>query len=223
MARMKHGPYGPIEGRLGNTVVYIRLGQPVVRSLPRTKKRKKKGTVAQVAARARFAIVTEFIGNINSFTNAGFKLKAQSLIGKTAQNMAMSANLKDVIIGEYPDYQIDYSKVLVAEGDLSLPSTPQVELIDQTLKFTWDLDPNSNYDERTSQLMALAYLPARKQAFYLLGNASRYIGEGSMEIDISRANSQGAVNGNSIEIYMAFVSQDRERISNSIYLGSLAF
>lgn len=219
MARIKHGPYGPIEGRLGNTVGYIRLGQPVVRMMPRKPKRKKKGTEAQIAARARFGLVTEFIGNVNSFTNAGFKLKAQSLIGKTAQNMAMSANLYDVVVGEYPDYQLDYSKIRVAEGDLSLPANLKVTLTDNILKYTWDIDPNLDYSDRMSQLMVLAYLPGKKKAFYLLGAANRYKGEESLEVQLSTKDFSAEMKTLGIENYVAFVSQDRERISDSLYLG----
>ncbi|MES2827582.1 MAG: DUF6266 family protein [Bacteroidota bacterium] len=219
---MKHGPYGPIEGRLGNTVGYIRLGQPVVRMMPKKLKRKKKGTEAQVAARTRFALVTDIISSINAFTNAGFKLKAKSLIGKTAQNMAMSVNLKNVVTGEYPNYQIDYTKLQVAEGDLSLPVNPTVVLEGNILKYNWEINPYLNYVEKTSQMMVLAYLPALKKAYYLLGTASRYGGEGSLEIPLSKKTNDGKVVDLAIECYMAFVSQDRERISNSIYLGQVA-
>ncbi|RZK79630.1 MAG: hypothetical protein EOO92_08970 [Pedobacter sp.] len=216
MARMKHGPYGPIVGKVGNTVGYIRLGQPIVRTVPSSPKRKKKGTLAQQAARKRFSLVTGFIGRINRFTNISFKVKAQTQVGKTAQNMAMSANLKNIIVGEFPDYEIDYSKALVSEGGLSLPANAQVELVGKQLKYTWDVNPYDNYTEKFSEVMMLAYFPGSKKVNFDLGGAKRYKGVDVLDIHF-RSDEDTFV-----EVYMSFVSADRESVSNSIYLKRMA-
>jgi len=214
MARMKHGPYGPIVGKLGGSVGYIRLGQPLVRALKH--QTHKPPTEKQLAARARIALVSGYISSVNIFTNISFKPKSRQTIGKTAQNMAISANMASAISGAYPDYVLDGTKLVLSEGKLDLPAHCAVELSDKSLRFNWSGGSDRGFPYAVDQVMMLAYFPESGRSTFVPGGATRSAGEdllplGGVDIEETYA-----------ETYIAFVSNDRENVSNSLYLGTVA-
>lgn len=216
---MKHGPYGPIEGKIGNTVAYIRLGQPILRMIGHPTN--KPSTPKQLAARARFALVSEFINTLNLVTNVGFKMKALQTIGKTAQNMAMSANLNYVVDGEYPNYSLNYSAVKLSEGTLTLPENIHVEREGDRLKFSWDTDKNWDYLISSARVMMVAYLPDTKKISYTTSGNTMSSGGDELRVFPSLNPLPGGKKDSAIEVYIAFASIDRENTSDSAYLGRI--
>jgi hypothetical protein len=217
MARMKHGPYGPITGKLGNTVGYIRLGQPVLRMIkhPTTKP----ATPKQEAARARLRLVSGFIKMVNHFTNISFKPFSRRFIGKTAQNMAISANLQSAVAGEYPDYVLDGSKLILSRGGMQLPENCAVELAGENLRFSWTGDHTIGFPYSTEQVMMLAWFPESGRAVYLAGGARRTAGEDVLALQPG-FNDTGLTE-TYVEAYIAFVANDRTDVTDSLYLGQV--
>jgi hypothetical protein len=215
---MKHGPYGPIVGRLGNTVGYIRLGQEIVRMVkhPTTKP----ATLKQEAARARIGLVSAFIKKINNFTNISFKPMSRQTVGKTAQNMAVSVNMSSAIAGEYPDYVVDGTKLILSVGKMELPANCAVELAGDHLRFSWQGDNTIGFPYSAEQVMMLAYFPETGRATYLAGGARRTAGEDFLPL-YAELNLSGVAETYA-ETYIAFVSNDRQDVSDSLYLGPLA-
>lgn len=216
MARMKNGPYGPIVGKLGNTVSYIRLGVPVVRMIKH--QTNKKPSEAQLAARARFKLISGFISVVNDFTNLGFKPKSRATVGKTAQNMAVSANLNAAITGTYPDYSLDYSKVMLSEGKLPLSPGCSALLVDGQLKYTWDKTMHASYPRSMDQVMMLAFFPETDKVSLLPGGARRTVGEDMLDLNFDTVRPPEETY---LEAYIAFISNDRETVSDSLYLGKI--
>ena len=213
---MKNGPYGPIVGKIGNTVGYIRLGQPVIRMVKHATN--KPPTEAQLAARARFKLVSGFISLVNVFTNVGFKPKAKTTIGKTAQNMAVSANLNTAVTGNYPDYALDYSKVVLSEGKLPFPKDCSVQFTGTALKFTWDSSKILGFPRSLDQVMMLAYFPETKKVRMLPGGAGRNAGEDVLDLEFETVRPRTETY---LEAYMGFISNDREEVSDSLYMGRI--
>ncbi len=215
---MKNGPYGPIVGKLGNTVGYIRLGQPVIRMIkhPATKP----ATPKQEAARARLRLVSGYIKTINYFTNISFKPFSRNFIGKTAQNMAISANLHSAVAGEYPDYVLDGSKLILSRGGMPLPEQCTVELAGENLRFSWLGGEEIGFPYSTEQVMMLAYFPESGRSVYLAGGARRTAGEDFLALQAG-FNDTGTAE-TYVEAYIAFVSNDRTAVSDSLYLGPVA-
>lgn len=218
MARVKYGPYGPVAGKLGPNVYYTRLGQPVVRMIPH--KSLEPATVKQTRCRSNMSIVMEFVKAVNFFTNQGFKIKAKGFIGKTAQNMAVSYNMLNAIQGIAPDNSLDYSKIRVSEGKIENPANIQVVLDGDKLKYTWDTHADGNYFQNAQQAMLLVYYPEVKLAKMLLSSARRREGVDYLPLHIPYNHLQQptATYG---ETYIAFVADDREAISTSVYTGRI--
>lgn len=222
MARLKNGIAGPIVGKLGNHVGYIRLGEPVIRmkSAPTNKKR----TPAQKASTNAFSIVSKFVTPINQFINVSFK----NYVAGTTQiprNPAMSLNLS-AVTGEYPDQHFDYSNAIVAAGGLPMVLNPTVELLlcdfvnkKAELKFSWVPDSN-NYGERPrDQVMMLAFFPETGKASYCLSGSRRSEGSDVLPLGWTMKPDGSGFNETHVETYLAFIADDRMQVSDSIYTG----
>ena len=58
----------------------------------------------------------------------------------TANNAAKSVNLLHGIKGEFPEQEINWDTVLVADGDLVKPENVKITLSKNALNFEWDKD-----------------------------------------------------------------------------------
>jgi hypothetical protein len=217
MARIKHGPYGPIVGKLGANVGYVRLGQPILRMIKHPTH--KPPTLKQLAARARFKLVSGFIAAVNDFTNMSFKPLSRKYIGKTAQNMAISVNMASAITGEYPDYALDPAELVLSRGGMQLPENCAVELLGEKLRFSWLGGDGIGWPYSTEQVMMLAYYPESRRAEYIAGGARRTAGEDFLPLHTDTNNVN--VTETCVETYIAFVSNDRTDVSDSLYLGAV--
>ncbi|SMD14208.1 DUF6266 family protein [Pedobacter nyackensis] len=218
MARLKNGILGPLIGKIANLVGYVRLGQPVIRMEARKRKKKRVRSDAQKAVNLRFKIVKSFIAVISGFINVGYKLDVAGTT-KIPENNAVSYHINEAVTGTYPDLVLDYSKVLISRGKLSGPLNPTVELEGDVLKFKWDVDPKSDWKRKRDQVMLLAYKTATHESDYIVSGARRFEGEDELRVQIARHKNR---KDDFLETYMAFISDDRQSISNSVYVGRVA-
>lgn len=210
MGILKHGPFGTATGKIQNTVSYELNGKNVFRTIGTTKK---KPSIKQLIVRQKMAVVIEFLKVVEPLINIGFK--AQALAAKkSAHNMATSYNTKNATTGEYPEIMMDYSKAMCTQGDLMQPIDYQVELLTGKLRFTWQNQPGLDYARKKDQVMMLAYFPESHEASIDIYGAQRAIGEDFLYFENKRQNTR-------MEVYMAFVSSDRETASDTIYLGTI--
>jgi len=224
MARLKSGPWGAIIGKLGNNIGYIRKGMAILRMrpAPSTKKR----SVGQKATTQRFQIVTKFIATMGDFINVGFDVAARK-VSPTAQNLAVSYNIKHAIVGDYPNQEIDYTKVKVCEGVLPLPTSIDVVVEDNgpTVKFmySWGVDPNLANARKRDQVMMLVYLPEIKESRFLDSGARRSELHDVLEIYKNHGSVNRPIMVTYAEVYIAFVANDRNSITDSYYCGRFEF
>jgi len=219
MARIKQGILGPITGRIANIIGYERLGQPVIRSIGR--KSSIPRSDAQKAVSMKFKLTKAFLKPLKNFINVSYKTAVKGST-KIPENQAQSYNSKFAIKGIYPDLEIDYTKVMVSEGDLPGAENITIELEGNMLKFKWDSDPELHHHRFRDQAMLVAYLPTNNNAFYTVSSARRSAGEDILEIHpVKKANGNDEID-QSVEAYIAFISDDREQVSNSIYAGRIA-
>lgn len=222
MARLKNGLNGSVTGKLGNHVHYVRKGEDIVRMKPR--RSHKPRSTEQKAQNTAFSVVMGFLKPLKNFINAGFKV---SVIGTTkiAQNEAMSVNLKQAVKGVYPDLEMDYTKAMVTKGDLPSALNPTVSYtIDGPyiqLQFQWDKQSSLVYPRGRDQVMMVAYLPANKKSFYSISGNRRQAGEDILHGGVSLVNRGNKLKDRYIETYISFVSDDREQIADSVYVGRI--
>ena len=224
MARLKFGPWGALIGKLGNTVGYIRKGVATIRMRPHPSKKKR--TAGQKATTRRFQLVTKFIATMGDFVNVGYDVAARN-VSPTAQNLAVSYNIKNAITGEYPDQEIDYTKVRICEGVLPLPANVDVILEDNGAKvkflYSWEVGPAMASARRRDQVMMLVYLPEVKKSRYLDSGARRSEGHDFLEIEKNHGSVNHPIMVTYGEAYIAFVANDRNSVTNSYYCGRFEF
>lgn len=210
MGILKNGPFGTTTGKIQNLVSYELNGQNVIRRIGKTNK---KPTLPQLGVRQRMAVVIAFLHELKPVINIGFR--EQALIArKSAHNMATSYLTKNATIGDYPEISLDYSKAMLAQGDLLQPINPQVEQQGTMLRFSWDNPQYMAYSNRKDQVMMVAYFPEQKEASLEIFGALRTAGADFLEIDEELQHAR-------MEVYIAFVASDRESASDSIHLGTL--
>ncbi|WP_158800195.1 DUF6266 family protein [Pedobacter sp. L105] len=198
-------------GKRGNVITYLRLGIPTSRSA--ATKISKKATQNQKMARHPTQLVNDFIASAKQFIYLGFQSEA-NLAHKTSHDLVNSYTRLHAIKGNYPDMEIDYTKVLFTRG--KMPATPNVQakLNDDGLVFTWDTSLIRGQFHANDQVMLLAYFPDTKSSEYVLFGGTRASGTAQLSL---LANETATV----METYISFISADHKNISNSMYTGQL--
>jgi hypothetical protein len=212
MARFKKGLLGGITGVIGNLEGYMLNGQLVLRT--RRAKSTKPPTAGQLASRHKMRVVSKFLGSMIGFVNTGFAYVAR---GKdySAHNAAIRWQLKNAVLGEYPDFTIDYASVRVTEGPIDTQGIDAAATIDgNKLIFTWK--PNRSYAHANDCVMLLAYAPALNEAVYTHCGAKRSTGTDQLTLPVERWGE-----GIEVETYLSFIAENGIKCTNSIYTGRL--
>ena len=206
MATFKSLTFGKISGKYGDALAtqskatgknYLRAASEPTN--PRTDK--------QVAHRAKF-------GFINSVLVPFYPVFKENFGGHMGIRYVISDAYKNAISGEYPNFELDLSKVKMSEGSLYTVTNTAMEK-DGTAKFkvSWDTtvldgtDPNS--------LTSFVFFNEdTRQVYTCSGNAT--LMEGTVTIDMPVIWNEA-----NIHVWLYFVSADGLRKSNSQYIGSL--
>ena len=160
---------GTISGKIGPYVGYVsKSGKQVLRKhiIP-----KDPHTPKQLAYRMRFGLVNKGLSPLNNVIKRGFPHN------DNAYRSTVSKVLRDAVLGEYPDYRIDYSKIMVAEGKLQLPTFVNVVVNEETgsATFTWNPElifetyPGSDDD----QVNIVCLIESIRYAVSLINSAKR--------------------------------------------------
>ena len=88
-----------------------------------------------------------------------------------------------------------------------------IELILHYYAFDWDDNSTNGNANATDKVMVLVYNPSKKDSIIILDGAIRTVGSEVVTIPSTYA-------GDTVELFMAFVSADGRQVSNSVYLGS---
>jgi len=210
MAVFEEGINGPFNGKVGNVIGYKWRDIWVMRSLskPSNKPRSKK----QLANQAKFALMQELLSEVRDFVQVGFSLKPETR-RMSPQNAAMSYNLKNAIKGEFPDFEIDFEKVILAQGDFEFPENLHFEQNEDMLEITWDAP--SIYDKRKdAQLMYMLIDTVAVESYGAVFGEHCKKGIQRRELETIRLN-------RNYHCFAAFVSSDRKQVSDSVYWGIL--
>ncbi len=209
MGKIAQGILGGLSGKVGNIVGgswkgidYIRI-KPSSVANPRTE--------GQVNQRNKFTITLEYLQATSDFIKVGYKAFA---VKKTEFNAAMSYVLNNAVGGIAPNFTIDYSLALLSRGSLSSVLNGSTDLATPgQVSFDWDDNSAEGNANVTDKAMVLVYNPSKKESISILDGADRTVGSQVVTIPNTYA-------GDSVELFMAFVSVDGTRVSNSVYLGS---
>ncbi|MEJ7694641.1 DUF6266 family protein [Daejeonella sp.] len=209
MAKYYKGVIGPISGKVGDKVYTIRNGQAYVQSKP--KRSTKPPTTAQIIQRARFGMVAQFVGPIRNILNQTYSKINRK---KEGVNVAIQQIHADAIIGEYPDFEIDFAKVTLTRGRLSAPILEMSYSEEHcALQLSWStkIDFNSFHDD---ELIAMIYCPSLPEKWMIL------------ETGIYRADEKGLIkipaelSNREIHTWLFYRSRMQDSYSQCNYPGN---
>ncbi len=209
MGVIKKGILGGFSGKVGNVIggswkgiEYMRV-KPASVANPRTE--------GQVNQRTKFTVSLQFLQPMTDFIKVGYKKLA---IQKTEFNSAMSYTLKNAITGIAPDFTIDYANALLSRGSFAGAFNP---LIDTStagqVAFSWTDNTPQGGAEATDKALLMIYNETNGEAIFTTDGANRDVETQTLPIPDSYT-------GNTLHLYIGFISEDGQSISNSLYIGS---
>ncbi|WBX70367.1 DUF6266 family protein [Tenacibaculum retecalamus] len=209
MGKISQGILGGLSGKVGNVIGgswkgidYIRI-KPSSVANPRTE--------GQVNQRNKFSATLEYLQPNIEFIRLGYKSFA---VKKTEFNAAMSYVLNNAVGGVAPNFTVDYSNALLSRGSLSTALNAVVDLTTPgQVSFAWDDNSAEGNANATDKSMVLVYNPSKKESMYILDGRVRIVGSEVVNIPATYA-------GDTVEMFIAFISEDGKQVSNSLYLGS---
>lgn len=209
MAIQNDGPNSGFYGKVGSIIGYRLNGQWVIKGLPKVSRKNRKGTAKQQACRTRFTKMQQFLSPLVAFLRVGFNMEGRKKM-MTAHNAAKSYNMQ---YAQNAEGEIDYSKISLTFGSILGAENPTVELLDKRILFTWTDNTGTDHFLGNDQVMLVAYDVEHQNAFFSTSGARRRTGHDVLEFIEGKR-------GATYHTWIAFISDDRERISMSTYVGS---
>ncbi|ADY51850.1 hypothetical protein Pedsa_1283 [Pseudopedobacter saltans DSM 12145] len=210
MGRYSRGILGNFSGKVGTVIGSHWKGIDYMRSLPR--KSGKAPTESQMSQHLKFALAVNFNKPISVLVNTGFGNYAKQRV--SGYNLAVQYTMKNAITGTFPDYELDYTKLLISVGPVAPAMDPLAESSAAgSLTISWT--DNTSHEENAhtdDKLMFLVYNPAKARYIFQRGGVTR--GSESQDVVVPLNFS-----GDEVEVYVAFISRDGKKVSNSEYVG----
>ena len=211
----KNGLLYGMRGKVGPVVVakYTK-DKSIVRILPNQTRKAPK--FKQKVQRTRFGAGRKFVLSALSFITIGYrnnKSKDKPL------DAACSYHMKNAVQGEYPNFTIDPSKIMISidHGGLKYERTAKMALIkNNTIQLTWDTTGKYNPCE--------LLVRNHDQALFLLYNETKatvHLAEKTWRKDgAAMLSIPSIIRGDLVHGYFFFAAKDG-KVSNSQYLGSI--
>jgi hypothetical protein len=209
MATIKNGILGGFKGKIGTAVGYQIGDESFIRALPI---RRAKPTKNELVNRAKFKLVQDILNPLKDFLKVGFKNYGTKTGGFRS---AVSYTRKIALVADDTGIYIDPSLLKVSGGDLPQAVNPSVLFEDPMLiTFSWDIS-NITYEHTSDQAMVVVYDMENKMAITRIFDGA-FRRDGALTIEIPND-----FKGKEVHMYIGFVSDDREKQSDSQYLGKI--
>ncbi|WP_316801455.1 DUF6266 family protein [Pedobacter frigidisoli] len=208
MTKIKKGILGGLSGKIGPVVGANWKGTDYLRSKPSIPPVQ---TPPRKMAQAKFGYLTSFLKPFHPYLLQGFKHAA---IGKTEFNAAFTANFKTALQGEYPDFSIDFSQLLLSSGKLEVVANPTcTRLSASKLQFKWQ-DVTKGHFHIDDLIMIVVYSAKRKRADGMIGGVKRNAGNCIFKMEKRLWTSE-------VEVFISVIGHNGRAVSNSYYLGKV--
>lgn len=199
MARVIEGINGAFRGKVGTVVGYTRNGVGIMRSLP--KKSTKAPSQKQLDNQKKMKVAQEWLTHLIIYVRVGFKnySQKQHAFGNALSYLKLHAIKEDLTV--------DPAKVLISWGDLPEPISARVRNTKPgVLEITWKAIPKD-----TDHVMVAVLHKDADKTFGDVCGAKRSAGKHIQKYE--------GLAGEKMHVYLGFMSQERDKCSNSVYLG----
>ena len=211
MGKLNLGILGGFSGTVGTVVGSTnKKGEDIIRA--KTKRTYTSNTEGQVNQRTKFSLVTQFMQPLNPLLKIGCKLVAGNSM--TSFNYACKNALSNAIIGIAPDFGLDYSKILISDGQLSQPIGTTAVLVDGVVNFSWVDNSTTSSSVSADKAILVVYNAENYELSYSIGQVTKSAGSGLLPIP-------NAAVGDKLLFYIFFHSAiDPLLVSTSQFLGT---
>jgi len=209
MGTNKKGILDGFSGKVGKVVGSSWKGISYMRSLP--EKYEDPRTPAQLSHRSKFALTINFLKPLNTLLRSGWKLYADR---QTPMNAAVSYTFANAIAGNYPDYFINPSKVLISCGGLTPAVNAKAVVESGAIHFMWKDNSGVNSAKQNDKALIAIINIAKGETITDSAGAERMTGTQTVALP------DGWI-GDAVETYIGFISDDGGEVANSVYLGSI--
>lgn len=210
MGKYNKGILGHFMGKVGNVVGSVWNGVHYMRSLGDYTDNP---TTAQLNARAKVSVVMPFLADAKSIINLGWASKEKK--GLTAMNAASSYHLKNAVTGVAPDFEMDFSKVLLSVGNLDELELPEMETaVGGKLVFSWVQGLNMEFGKPTDKVSVAVYNPLLNRFTIAKSVADRSALTYTMQLPMAYV-------GDTVEAFIIVMSADGKMAGMSHYFGSV--
>lgn len=209
MGTIRKGANGGFSGKAGSVIGASWKSIDYIRGL--SKKSNKPATEEQLIQQARFYIIAKFIMPIAPFVQVGYsQVNANTM---TPTNAALQANIKTAVVGNYPNFKLDYAKVQISQGSLQPGGTVKAEVGAGILMVSWTNKAieiqNGNLDDR---VYILLYHPELDEFMTAPETPTRGLGAADIELPEHFLGGKG-------QLWLFFADRKNKRISRTNYLG----
>ncbi|WP_286862696.1 MULTISPECIES: DUF6266 family protein [Sphingobacterium] len=211
MGTIRKGANGGFSGKAGSVIGASWKSIDYIRGL--SKKSNKPKTEEQLIQQARFYAIAKFIMPIAPFVQVGFsQINADTM---TPTNVAIQANINTAVVGTYPNFMLDYSKVKISQGSLQPGGSVAASVGNGILNVVWS---NKAIKIQKGQLddpvYILLYHPALDE--FLTAPEPPVRGDGTIDIELP-----DHFLGEKGQLWLFFADRKNKRISRTNYLGEL--
>jgi len=210
MGIISKGILGGFSGLVGTVVGSNWNGIDYMRSRP-TRRKALVFSQAQLDQQQKFTLAARFMQTLGHLPDLTFQ---QYAVRQTGRNSAVSYLLHHAITGSSPLFSIDYSKVLISRGKLTMaPGASAAAGMANRVNFAWTNNGGDGTARNTDQAIVVVHCPVLNQSVYSLASATRSTEACSIEVP--------AFNGYAVHTWLAFISEDGKLKTNSTYTGTL--
>ena len=126
----------------------------------------------------------------------------------------MSYILGNAIAGAYPDFSVDMAKVLVSRGSLTGALNGVATSANGVVTLNWADNSGSGTAAATDKALIVVLNPARAESVFDTGGNQRVAGTEDITVPADWV-------GESVEVFLGFITEDGKDVANSSYLGSV--
>jgi len=211
MGTVRKGVLGGFSGTVGTVIGANWKGIAYMRSLA-TLKKNPTFSDAQLKQQLRFGLAVGFLRSMKPVLEITFREFADQMTGF---NYALKQIMQKAVIGEYPDFKIDFSQVELSRGSLAKPNNPVARAtVAGQIDFSWRDNSAVGTAKETDKAIFVAYCPSLAQSIYTLAGSDRAAKSGTLDVS--------SFSGLEVETYMAYVSANGKKSADSIYTGKLS-
>ena len=207
MGTIKQGVLGGFSGKVGTVIgaswkgtAYMR-GQATHVKNPRTPK--------QIEQRTKMEFARNFLQQAQEFLNVGLKDIAKH---QSPLNYAVSQMVRNAILGDYPDYAPDYTKLVWSHGLLTPPVVETVYANYNGIDFLWQDNSGSGNAKADDISMVVVCNEEKQELKYFMNGYTRSETTTHCEFPNEWVEDH-------IHVYVTMRSADGKLISNSHYCG----